>query len=359
VRVFISELLTSGAWKEPNHAGSLLKEGAAMLKSIVADFARVPGCRVVTTWDVRCGKSPFENGIDNVRVRIVSDPAQEPQAFEEECRSADAALIIAPEFDNLLAERCRRVTELGTFSLNCSVDSIRLCADKLQLARRLETLGLPTIPTRELADLQKTDERELEFPLVIKPRDGAGSQETYLISNAAAWFEFVKHHSSGPFGGRVLQPFVPGRTLSIAALVGEEQWNGEPWLEVLPLAEQVLTQDGRFGYLGGRMPDTIFLQHEATHLVREAVRRIPGLSGYIGFDLVAPKHAPETLWIVEINPRLTTSYLGYRELADQNLAEYMIPEFRPEEPLRWKPQIVQFTADGSTRVAKPPGERPA
>jgi predicted ATP-grasp superfamily ATP-dependent carboligase len=73
---------------------------------------------------------------------------------------------------------------------------------------------------------------------------------------------------------------------------------------------------------------------------------VPGLSGYVGLDLLAPFATPEELLVVEINPRLTTSYLGYRALADQNIAQYLLPACRPEEPLRWKPQVVTFTADG-------------
>ena len=66
----------------------------------------------------------------------------------------------------------------------------------------------------------------------------------------------------------------------------------------------------------------------------------------MGLDLLVPQQNPEELLIVEINPRLTTSYLGYRALADGNLAEYLLPQSQPETPLRWKPNIVRFTADG-------------
>jgi tyramine---L-glutamate ligase len=350
VLIFVSEFLTSGAWRESQIPASLLKEGRAMLLAIAADFASIPGCQAIFTWDERLGSRPDipEAIAANIEARIVRNPAEEQSAFEVLCQRADAVLVIAPEFQHLLADRRRCVERIGTESLNCSVDAIRQCTDKLNLARQLESLGIPTIPTREVSDPQKIPCGELEYPLVIKPRDGAGSQDTYLIHDEKDWQSFLSVH--GRTGGEanwILQPYVPGRTLSIAAIVGEAEWNGEPGLEVFPLAEQQLTTDGRFGYLGGRIPETISLQHLATTRVREVVAQIPGLSGYIGFDLLAPNLDPQELLIVEINPRLTTSYLGYRALADQNLAEYLLPSRRPEKPLRWKSQVVRFTADGA------------
>jgi tyramine---L-glutamate ligase len=345
MRVFVSEYVTSGAWRESEVPASLLREGSAMLCSLVSDFARIKDCEVATTWDGRKGHCPlFDEEADNIEVQVVTPP-EEACAFEEQCRAADYVLVIAPEFQNLLANRCGKVEILGTELLNCSVEGIRQCTDKFTLSRLLKDHQIPTIPTRAVPNPHRLPETQLEFPLVIKPRDGAGSQDTYLISHAKDWQQF-KNETQGKGQNWILQPYIAGRTLSVAAIIGEPDWNGEPWLEIFPLAEQRLTNDGRFGYLGGRIPETIHLQHIAAERVRAVASLLPRLSGYVGLDLLAPFDSPEELLVVEINPRLTTSYLGYRVLADQNLAEYLLPASRPEEPLRWKPESVRFTADG-------------
>ncbi len=348
MRVFVSEYVTSGAWREKDVPASLLREGSAMLCAIVSDFAKIKDCEVATTWDRRKGHCPLlDEGADNIEVQVVTHP-EEACAFEDQCLQADYVLVIAPEFQNLLADRCEKVQRLGTELLNCSVESIRLCTDKFTLAKLLEDHRIPTIPTRTLSKPNSLNEAELKFPLVIKPRDGAGSQNTFLVSHAKDWEQFKSESkkSKSSKAGWILQPYVPARTLSVAAIIGEPDWNGEPWLEVLPLAEQKLSSDGRFGYLGGRVPDTIHLQHIATERVQAVAKLLPGLSGYVGLDLLAPFDNSEELLVVEINPRLTTSYLGYRALADRNLAEYLLPSSRREEPLRWKPETVRFTAEG-------------
>ncbi len=283
MRIFVSEFLTSGGGTASAVPASLLKEGTAMLSAIVSDFARVADCEVLTTWDQRLG--PFPVTAAHIEVRLISRPEEERQVFQEFCREADAAFLIAPEFQNLLADRCELVNQFATVSLNCSVESIRRCSDKLTLAGELASQEIPTIPTRELAEPLADVAAGWDFPLVIKPRDGAGSQDTFLVPDEAEWNRLLPSFSSLANHDWIVQPYIPGRTLSVAAIVGEVQGNAEPWLEVFPLAEQHLSQDGRFGYLGGRIPETIALQHLATQRVREIARLLPGLSGYVGMDL--------------------------------------------------------------------------
>jgi predicted ATP-grasp superfamily ATP-dependent carboligase len=78
---------------------------------------------------------------------------------------------------------------------------------------------------------------------------------------------------------------------------------------------------------------------------------VPGLLGYVGVDLVLGDAADGSQdYAIEINPRLTTSYVGLRQLAEFNLAEAMLVAAagKLEQPLRWKPGHVRFSSDGST-----------
>jgi len=51
---------------------------------------------------------------------------------------------------------------------------------------------------------------------------------------------------------------------------------------------------------------------------RVAVGALPGLRGHVGVDLVV---APDRCVVIEVNPRLTTSYVGLRRALRANLAE--------------------------------------
>ena len=78
-----------------------------------------------------------------------------------------------------------------------------------------------------------------------------------------------------------------------------------------------------------------------------ACRSIPGLRGYVGVDLIIPSAESGRPVVVEINPRLTTSYLGYRALAENNLAEWMLMQGRFERTIRWRKGTVEFDPAGN------------
>lgn len=62
-------------------------------------------------------------------------------------------------------------------------------------------------------------------------------------------------------------------------------------------------------------------------------------------------------YAIEVNPRLTTSYVGLRSLCESNLAESLmrVCEGQPVEPLRWKPGRVRFHPDGTVEADPTPG----
>jgi len=53
-------------------------------------------------------------------------------------------------------------------------------------------------------------------------------------------------------------------------------------------------------------------------LVDAIAQALPALWGYVGIDLI---ETPEQTWVLEINPRLTTSYVGINEALGLNVVE--------------------------------------
>jgi predicted ATP-grasp superfamily ATP-dependent carboligase len=302
-------------------AGTSLEiEGRAMLAAVLADLGRVPGVQPVT---LRAGACTGEEAV----------------VFRERARACAFSLLIAPEQDGLLWRRCRWVEEAGGRLLGPDSDAVALTGDKVALARHLEAAGVPTpvcVPTT------CTD---VPFPVVCKPRDGVGSQATFLVRDRRELAACLSRaRDEGWQGELVLQPFVPGSPVSVAFLLG-------PGQEVaLAPAAQHLSADGRFHYLGGRVPLPAAAAARAVRLARQAVRAVPGLHGYVGVDLVLG--GDEDGWddrVIEINPRLTTSYVGLRALAVGNLMELLLRVVSGElvAEVTWRAGAVSFAPDGT------------
>jgi hypothetical protein len=308
VRVFISEFLVGGGTAETPVSPSMRREGLLMLQSVAADVAQIPGFSVITTLELEI---PCVGNLEfgNFEVVRVQNQADEAATFQQLCHEVDAVLVIAPETGGILAQRCRQVRGAPTVSWNCTPEAIELCGDKLRMADHLQGAGLPTIPT-QLMDFARPP-REWTPPLVLKPRDGAGSCLTFLIRNRLEWNHAVhSYQTANASENGLLQPFIAGKALSVGinlSLDGKQR-------ECLPVGEQFLSADGRFQYLGGRIPAEISsaIAAEVCELALAVCQSIEGLAGYIGLDLILTDEGD--IRVVEVNPRLTTSYIGYRQL---------------------------------------------
>lgn len=286
---------------------SIRAEGRAMRDAVAADAAQVPGVAVITV------EAPSAR--------------DERLAFQAALKSVDAAIVIAPEFDGILEERCRWVRAAGKVLLGPEPFDLTLCVDKWGTYRYLKSQGLLT-PRTWLPGLPL----DRPPPYVVKHRFGAGS---LAVTRTDADPGLAADRRD-----RIIQEYVPGQPVSCACLCGP----GAVRLPLLP-ATQILQDQDSFQYLGGELP----LAEPAASRVRETARRavlgLPGLRGFVGVDMVLTE---VDCYVIEINPRFTTSYLGLRALAETNLIAALIAVHHGESPpIAWRSRRVRFAGDGT------------
>ncbi len=293
-----------------------------MLAALARDFVRA-GCRVTVLRDARLP----EPGLTGVDIQLVSGPGHELARCLEIAAASDYTVLIAPELDRLLWKRCCAVREVGRL-LSPDAAFVELASSKHRTACRLSAAGVP-VPDGVLVSGESPWPAAIDVPAVWKRDDGAGSTDTHVL------LERIVPSAPQPMR---LERFCEGTAASVSVLCGPA---GN---RLLPPCFQRLSQDGRLRYLGGRVPLPPLLSSRASQLAQRALDALPPAMGYVGIDLVLGQDdvGREDV-VIEVNPRLTTSYLGLRELARENLALAMWDVAEGRQPaLSFRDDTVEF-----------------
>lgn len=366
--LIIEELLAcTDAWNQAT--ASLRNEAAAMMSALLADAAKLPNL------DVSVLLSPSAVSLLKTRmdcaanVRIFSNPWPLNcwlEAPEPKPTSVEAVLIIAPESAGTLLRRLQVVQSdiwAGTVSLNLPWQLAATFSDKLETARWLQRHQLPTPETFALsgqsasrllsaweaeAALQKSEsgnDRE-ECMAVIKPRDGVGCENVRLIPMSVQTFRTAKcvSQESQEDNAWICQPYIRGNACSIGLIGG----GSVRTTLILPAGNQKIERSGSvLSYRGGTVPCDEEHTGVIAPLASALSTAIGPFSGWVGADMCVYRDSQRELQatIIEVNPRLCTSYVGYRRSAMQNLAAWLLQQECPERP-GWHRQPVEFAADG-------------
>lgn len=333
MHVFLYEWVTGGGLVELPGAlpRSLVTEGAAMVAAIAADFRQIEGCHVSTVRDVRLD----EMRMTGCSVVEVHSATHLEDVSSELAAEADHTLVIAPEFDRILTTTLARLRSAGGL-LNASDEFVRLASNKHACLDRLAAAGVLTPPAVLIDADQERLPADFDYPAVLKPIDGAGSQHTWLVDGPGD--EPPPH----PWPRR-LERYCVGRPASVAFLCGPGG------ALALPPCWQRLSDDGRFTYHGGALITEGPLAQRAASLATQAIHALPPADGYVGVDLILGPAADASEDVVlEINPRLTTSYIGLRAAVRQNLAEAMLHQLAGEQvDVDVATPGIHFSSDGS------------
>lgn len=338
LRVFVYEFLTCGGLYELNRQFqpecSLLREGEAMWRAVYDDFQSLPEVEVVTMRDSRLASS----GSRRAQADEIMDVTAASEAeFERLALTSDFTLLIAPEFDQILLHRTRRLEALGVKLLSPNSQFVSMAMDKTKTADVLAAAGLPVPAGVLLEGLFLEGGRipaDFPFPAVLKVNDGAGSMCQILNRPPAEPLANVSR----------LEQLVAGMPCSISFFC-----QGEPSPIACPPMQQILSTDGKLQYLGGRRIMDSNWVDRAADLGRRALTAMPATLGYVGVDLIlGHSRSGDEDFVIEVNPRITTSYIGLRKIADSNLAAAMLQIAVGQRPaVPFSDRFVQFLADGT------------
>ncbi|HEY3265342.1 MAG TPA: ATP-grasp domain-containing protein [Armatimonadota bacterium] len=142
-----------------------------------------------------------------------SDPGY-VDALLEVCRRGRVTAFM-PALDEelvLISENRSRFEEAGTQVVLSGTDALRICTDKLAMARFFEDNCIPTVETTAAEDV-RFDEPQ-PFPLIVKPRNGRGSAGVFVARDRDELAFFAGRYVADA----VVQPKLAGLEYTIDVL---------------------------------------------------------------------------------------------------------------------------------------------
>ena len=309
LELLVLEFITGGGLYNASLPDSLTHEGDLMLKTLVSDLSDIPNLHLTTTRDYRL--KPL--AINTIQVN------KDVWSVWQECiGNSDVVWPIAPESDGILQRISSMIPPeklIGT-----TLGTLKITASKKETSLALARKDIRVVPTYLPLEVPDNLGR-----YVAKPDDGVGCGDMRYFDDfeqMQRWLQARPHH--------VVQPWLDGEAASISMLCRE----GEVF--VLSCNRQLIEKDpdGFIHFRGCVINGMASHWHLFEHLSRQVAKALPGLAAYVGVDVIVHEDA---ITVLEINPRLTTSYAGLRQATGLNPGSLMLDLFYNDSAVETMP----------------------
>lgn len=280
-----------------------------MRSALLSDLAELDGIEVITTCDARL---PAPANVNQV-VRI-SQEDDVWQSWGDCIAQADALWPIAPESSGALLRLSELAISHNKVLLGSTPQAVKVASSKLATIRLLASAGLSVVPTFILAEWQPNQ----SDTWVAKPDDGAGCLDTGYFENPSSLMDWMQQ---GRQATHVIQPYIKGEPASLSMLCEQ----GQAWLMSCNRQRinlrSVSQKSGKFSYAGSELNGMAQYWHRFDEIAQAVAAAMPGLAGYVGVDVLVND---QDVHVLEVNPRLTTSYVGLHQAMAHNPAKLVL-----------------------------------
>jgi len=336
-KLFIFEFVSGGGYNKLDIPSSLFCEGFAMLRTIAEDFKKL-GFHTTTLLDKRI--SHLSRYLKTDMVKLVKPKDDYLKIYTNCVKKSNFCFIIAPEFSKHLYNLTQIAKNFKKKILSIDLNGVWLGTSKLEtykyfIANKVNTPKSYKVPLKggEMdVDfiLQKFD--QLGSSIIMKPEDGAGSELIFhfttknqilqLFERSKAKFDIARSY--------IVQEYIDGDDLSISIInrTNPEKTDAMEQIILSLNAQNVqnLGPNKDSLYLGGFTPVENYkgLRNKFEKILKSM--DLTSFQGYFGIDFI--KKADNSIYFIEINPRLTTSYIGIRNILDFNPLEFLFNQYK-------------------------------
>ena len=319
-KLLVCEFITAGGLGAEPLPDTLAKEGALMRDALLCDLSELNQYQLITMHDARLQPSVYAK---NTMAVATGDFLK---VFKKALKQADLVWIIAPETDGILLELtalclAAEDDEDGAIFLGCGYDASLVATSKTLSFEALQAADIHTLPVFGGEDLMQQAFLDAMSGLnvtkwVAKPEDGAGCDGIRVFDSLADLRDWLKQDEQ--YLRYLAQPFQQGITASFAMICRD----GKGWL--LSCNQQhIQYDDSRFKLTGISVNGMQTYWQRFETLARKIAKMLPDALGYIGVDVIIEPES-DRIFVIDINPRLTSSYAGLREAIGHNPARIIL-----------------------------------
>ncbi len=305
------EYITGGGLAKQALPASLAQEGMMMRDALLHDFSLLPQ-KIICTCDKRVEIAPEHPAISYIQVSAEDDMRL---IFEQQVMAADAVIIIAPETDAVLQQLSEIVVKQHKCLLGPSPQAIAVAADKWLTAQCLQQHAIATVPTF----LPEQAWHTAGQAWVAKKRDGVSCEDSRYFTDAQALGKWLRDKQTT----HIVQPYQAGVAASLSVLCKA----GRAWVLSCNL-QKIELQENVFSYAGSVLNGCMEYQAAFSQIALDVAQAIPGLMCYVGIDVII---GDSQISVIDINPRLTTSYVGLHKAILYNPAKLILDLFYNED----------------------------
>jgi len=306
MRLLVFEFITGGGLVNQPLPQSLLQEGTLMRNALLDDLLELTFIdKLLVLQDQRLFNKHSNALVQNIRI---SQRQKLKETLLNLNSDYDAVWFIAPETAGILAAWTRFFTGQGKNLCSSVADVIELCQNKLETTTVLKQAGINCVPSQPF-DFSML---KWEGQWVVKSNNSVGCDEVYLIASKADRTRIIRKLNKTH--DYILQPYIAGKILSLSCLFNQ----GQAYL-LCCNEQQMDIMDQQFVLRACTV--NVRSEKEAQHrmLCQKIAVAMPLLFGYIGIDLIETQLGE--LLVLEINPRLTSSFAGIKAAIGVNVAQ--------------------------------------
>ena len=306
---FLFEFITGGGLIGQALPDSLVREARMMVQTLIKELIACGHYKITITRDSRV--QLFDYDINQHTINI---PFK--KVLPELVQKSEVCWLIAPETENCLYNLTDLFIQNASTFIGSDLNAVHTTSSKLITCNILENANICTPDTKLLKDVIP----DSKSGWIIKPDDGVGAQNCIYLSDRLTLREDMAIKENDNY---IIQPFIEGEHMSMSLFVYNKN------IQLLSCNKQEITlKKNLISLTGIGVNEFLSYQDQMRELAESIVSAIPGFSGYIGIDLVRSNN---NFFVIDINPRFTTSYAGISASLGINITEKILNTFLCQE----------------------------